>query len=70
MSSLSARQFMEMLVEQCPCYDQPLPDCPLSALRAEPEVAVRKERLAAMSEPEVEEIYQRHLACVRRVCGG
>ena len=60
---------MEILVERCPSYAQQLPDCPLAPLHLGPDVAKRKERVAAMTDQEVEEYVQRHLSCVNRVCG-
>ena len=70
MGSLSARQFIEILVEQCPSYDHPLPLCPLGRLRAEPNVQKRRELVAAMGDAEIEELYRGHLSCVRKTCTG
>jgi rubredoxin len=60
---------MEILVESCPSYGEQLPDCPLASLRLDPDVAQRKERVAAMTDEEVERFIERHLSCVCRVCG-
>jgi len=70
MTSFTPRAFMEILVERCPSYAEELPDCPLAALRVEPDVATRKQRLAAMTDGEIEGFLQLHLWCVQRACGG
>ena len=69
MSSLTPRQFVEILVEKCPSYGEAPPSCPLSRLRSEPDILKRKENVAAMNDEEVEELYRQHLQCVCRVCG-
>lgn len=66
---LTPRQFVEMLVEECPSYDEAREDCPLASFRSEPNIAKRRERLATMSDDEVDQLYQQHLSCVCRVCG-
>lgn len=60
---------MTILVEGCPSYAEQLSDCPLASLRLDPDVAMRKERVVAMTDEEVEEFLQRHLYCVYCVCG-
>jgi hypothetical protein len=69
MDALNPRLFIEFLVEKCRSHDSPQPSCPLASLRAEPSVSVRRERLAKMSNAEVDELFQGHIACVRKICG-
>jgi hypothetical protein len=69
MNTLTPRQFIEILVEKCPSYDEPLPSCPLARLRAEPDVLKRKENVAALGEEEIDELFRQHLLCVCGVCG-
>ena len=69
MSSFTPRQFLTILAERCPSYTEQLSDCPLASLRFDPDVALRKERIVAMTDEEVDELLQRHLSCVSCACG-
>lgn len=69
MSTLSPRQFIEILVEKCPSYNEALPTCPLAKLRSEPDVLKRKENVAALGDEEIDELLRQHLLCVCGVCG-
>jgi len=60
---------MEILVEKCPSYDEPLAQCPLAVLRREPGIAERRRKLSQLSDADVAEFYRQHLACVCKVCG-
>ncbi|HWB61489.1 MAG TPA: hypothetical protein VG733_18550 [Chthoniobacteraceae bacterium] len=70
MGSLSARQFIEILVEKCPSYDKALVSCALSKFREETNIQKRREMVTALNDAQIEELYRQHLECVNRVCGG
>lgn len=70
MGTLSPRQYMEILVEKCPSYQEALPSCVIAELRKEPDVNQRRKNLAAMSDDAIEELYRRHLLCICRVVEG
>jgi len=69
MNTLTPRQFLLVYAEKCPCHSEALPSCALCELHSTADGAERAARLAAMSDEQIETLYQRHLQCVNRVCG-
>lgn len=69
MGCLSPRQFIEILVEKCPSYNEALPSCPLAKLRADPDVSKRRELVTSMDDEQIDELFRQHLLCVCGVCG-
>jgi hypothetical protein len=68
-SAPTPREFLLVFTEKCPCYNEALPACPLCALRSCANPAERLEKLTAMSDEQVDELYRQHLQCIKGVCG-
>jgi len=65
----TTRQFLGIFVEKCPCYNEALPDCPLSAMRSITDACERQKKLDAMSDDEIQDLFRQHVLCVNRACG-
>lgn len=63
---MDARNFIGTIIGKCPSYTVHLPDCPLASLRAEPDIEIQKEKLAAMSEDGLNDLVRKHFLCVCR----
>lgn len=66
MKTLSARQFMEVLVENCPSDSGTRASCADCRLRGEPDVSARRKKLMLMSDSAVDELYRFHGRCLYR----
>lgn len=63
---MNAREFIGNILDKCPSYATHLPDCPLASLRAEPDIKTQKEKLAALSDDEIDDLVRKHFLCVCR----
>jgi hypothetical protein len=65
------REFIEIIAAKCPSYQKPLSDCALAAIRQEENPSVRREKLDAMEDAEVNQLVSSHFLCVcrREGCG-
>ena len=66
---MEPRKFLEVVLDKCPAYSVPLPDCALCNLRSGSDTELRNQQLAAMSEEEVDETIRKHFLCVCRKNG-
>lgn len=67
---MTPRAFLAIVLERCPGYREPLPNCPLAELRGkEIDPAQRKLRLDALTDQDVDENIRRHFLCLCRKNG-
>lgn len=66
---MQPREFLRIILQKCPSYQLPLPDCALVHLRRGKDEAACSLLLAEMSEEEVDETIRKHFLCVCRKNG-
>jgi hypothetical protein len=67
---MSPRTFLAIVLERCPAYKEPLPDCALKEIRgggSDPEVP--KQSLEKLSDEAIDQCIRRHFLCVCRKNG-
>lgn len=60
---MTPRESIKVLVEKCPVNTAPLPTCALGSIRAL-DCARRDQRIADLTDQEVETLVRQHLLCV------